>query len=381
MNILSNGMRQVARGVSLLADAYAQIAPTIAFTTRWAAPQSIELSQDEQGWSYSHVIQKLTGRTTAVVLKNATWTDVLQVAASIPPRERAVTAVNLIFRDTKCYSLKKTVPAEGRSKAFDILRFELERATPFKWDDVSADCFLVPAAGNERGKFYDAHLVLIKNGILMPLLNDIRHAGLRPAGVLVENDERIRLPVNLLRRSEYRTPTIPGRLNIAIAATIAAAALVIAVNIGAGLWRQHAQLEIMANLLSNAQAKAVAVRKAVSEADAQQALLTAPRIRRIEGISVLQTWEELTRAIPGTAWLTTIRLDGKTVQIEGYAQAASELISMLSAVPIFSKVEFVTPVIRDTQVSAERFQIRLQVERNSASASKSKQANTVVNWQ
>src|SRR5712692_4113434 len=65
---------------------------------------------------------------------------------------------------------------------------------------------------------------------------------------------------------------------------------------------------------------------------------------------------ELTDLIPSGAWLTTLSLDAKGVELTGQAGAASALIPVLENSPRFERVEFASPVTRGRD--KEQFRIR-----------------------
>jgi Tfp pilus assembly protein PilN len=77
---------------------------------------------------------------------------------------------------------------------------------------------------------------------------------------------------------------------------------------------------------------------------------------------VLDVTKELTTVLPKTVWLTRLRITGETVETEGYAGSATEMLPKLEQSSLFKKVEFSSPTIRDTRLNADRFVIRMQME-------------------
>jgi hypothetical protein len=66
---------------------------------------------------------------------------------------------------------------------------------------------------------------------------------------------------------------------------------------------------------------------------------------------------DLTELLPTDAWLTTVSLDSKGLEVTGAASAASTLIPLLENSPRFERVEFSSPVTRGRD-SKEQFRIR-----------------------
>lgn len=76
----------------------------------------------------------------------------------------------------------------------------------------------------------------------------------------------------------------------------------------------------------------------------------------------LDIMRELTTLLPKNVWLTRLRITGETVEIEGYAASATDLLPKIEQSPLFRKVEFSSPTIRDTRLNADRFVIKMEIE-------------------
>jgi len=76
----------------------------------------------------------------------------------------------------------------------------------------------------------------------------------------------------------------------------------------------------------------------------------------------LDVMKELTTVLPKSVWLTRLRITGETVETEGYAGSATEMLPKLEQSSLFKKVEFSSPTIRDTRQNADRFVIKMQME-------------------
>jgi len=70
----------------------------------------------------------------------------------------------------------------------------------------------------------------------------------------------------------------------------------------------------------------------------------------------------LTRALPDTAWLTSIRVDGDKLVISGQADDATALVSALASMPGVSGARQPSPATRGAGDSKERFSIELRVD-------------------
>jgi Tfp pilus assembly protein PilN len=72
--------------------------------------------------------------------------------------------------------------------------------------------------------------------------------------------------------------------------------------------------------------------------------------------------KELTTILPKTVWLTRAHVSEETIDIEGYAQSATEILPRLEQSPLFKKVEFTSPTIKDSRMNSDRFLIRMELE-------------------
>ena len=78
--------------------------------------------------------------------------------------------------------------------------------------------------------------------------------------------------------------------------------------------------------------------------------------------SVLAYLQAMTSAVPRTAYLTTFRYKGDRIEVDGIAQNAAGLISVLERSPLFKNVEFTAPTTKYLQTQ-ERFSLRMELER------------------
>src|SRR5262249_16305181 len=78
--------------------------------------------------------------------------------------------------------------------------------------------------------------------------------------------------------------------------------------------------------------------------------------------SSVVTIETLSRALPDSAYLTELRLEGGTLRIVGLAADAPALLAPLEASKSFSNVRFFAPTTRGPDGLLSRFNIEARVE-------------------
>ena len=77
---------------------------------------------------------------------------------------------------------------------------------------------------------------------------------------------------------------------------------------------------------------------------------------------VVNILRELTTILPKNVWLTRMHVAEVAIDIEGYATTATDILPRIEASPYLAKVEFTSPTIRDAQMNADRFVIRMEIE-------------------
>jgi Tfp pilus assembly protein PilN len=85
-------------------------------------------------------------------------------------------------------------------------------------------------------------------------------------------------------------------------------------------------------------------------------------------ISKVEILKELTQLLPDTVWVWNFKYTSKEIEISGFADSASDLISLLDKSPLFERVEFLAPVTKERERRTEgdrereRFKIKMRLE-------------------
>jgi len=103
-----------------------------------------------------------------------------------------------------------------------------------------------------------------------------------------------------------------------------------------------------------------AVNQVVADLGQKKRLLAAIKGVEESGLHPLPLMRELTELMPQDAWLSTLNLDAKSVEISGQAGAASQLIPLLESSAWLERVEFTSPVTKGRD--KEQFRIKAALE-------------------
>lgn len=164
-------------------------------------------------------------------------------------------------------------------------------------------------------------------------------------------------------------PLRPRRLSRAQGITLAvagvAAALIVAAVLIPGMREQQHLARINAEI-GRLDPDVKAVERVQRELERKRKLLGTITGIETSAIRPLPVLRDLTDLLPSDAWLTTLSLDAKGVELTGQAAAASALIPLLENSPRLERVEFSSPVTRGRD--KEQFRIRAAWEAGGAAA-------------
>jgi Tfp pilus assembly protein PilN len=163
----------------------------------------------------------------------------------------------------------------------------------------------------------------------------------------------------------------PRRLTRAQTLTVGMAAATAALGIVALLapgWREQRHLNRINAEINRLDPDVKAVDRVLRDLERKRKLLATVDGVEAVGIRPLPVLRELTDILPPDAWLTTVSLDAKGVELTGAASAASALIPLLENSPRLERVEFSSPVTRGRD-NREQFRIRAAWEPGGAVAS------------
>jgi Tfp pilus assembly protein PilN len=183
------------------------------------------------------------------------------------------------------------------------------------------------------------------------------------AAVALASERRTR-PLDLLP-ARLRPRRLTRQQVAALGALAAAVVLGITALLVPG-YRENRRLAAVNGSIAALDGQVRAVEQTLQELERKRRLLATIQSVESGSIRPLPVLRDLTDLIPSDAWLTTLSLDGKGVELTGQAGAASALIPVLENSPRFERVEFASPVTRGRD--KEQFRIRTAWEETAAAA-------------
>ena len=165
--------------------------------------------------------------------------------------------------------------------------------------------------------------------------------------------------LNLLKKGRYEKQQTPFALTMSLVLAIASIWIFYLI---APLKVEEKKLQAISGQIVLKKEEAMKVEALKKEAEAITTEIAAVNNFKNSRVMTLNILKELTVTLPRTAWISRAKITTESVDIEGYATTATELLPKLEASKFFKKVEFVSPTIRDARMNAERFNIKMEIE-------------------
>ena len=254
--------------------------------------------------------------------------------------------------------LRKVVglPLAARDDLEQLLRFEMDRLTPFRAEEVYFAQRIVETDMAKRR--ITIELAVAPRSIVDQALQTARAQGVVASRVelgAVRPDDRE--PLNLLPRD---TGDVAGQRRL-IRALVLLALLLAIIAVAIPLQRQNAKLAALTDEIAATRAEAEqshALREQLDQLTQTGTFLLAEKMRRPMATEV---FADLTRLMPDQAHLAQLTLQGSEVQLHGWAATASDLIGLLDQSTLFRAPQFRSPVTRNDSDGAERFHLSVEL--------------------
>jgi len=254
--------------------------------------------------------------------------------------------------------LRKTLdlPLAARDDLGQLLRFEMDRLSPFRTDEVQFAHQVVatdPANRRITVELQMAPRMVVEHALevaerfdVVPAAVELADAGGGSAGAL-----------NLLPRESGASARASrlSRALVVLAVLLAGAAIAIP------LRQQRAAADDLERQVAAARIAAeqsLTLREQLDELRAGVRFLIDRKTQIPLAAEVLA---ELTRLIPDQAYVVQLTLRGSELQLHGFARTASELIGVLDQSALFRAPQFRSPVTQDPREEAERFHISVEL--------------------
>ena len=248
------------------------------------------------------------------------------------------------------------VPAAAVDRLRDVLRFEIERQTPFEAGDVVFDALLI---GRRADGQADIELIVVPKASFDAALASIGPFAVTLAGVYIAGPGGVPVGVNLLPPERRVRVADPWRVwNWALAA---GAVLALAL----GLWQLLENRRAAADVLeqqvasrSDAARRVTLQRQQLVDAVQGAAFLDRARSGRPTNVEII---DELSRRLPDTTYLEKLAIEDDHVLLIGLSTEASALVPRLEGSPLWKSPALTGALQPDPRTRRDRFTLTAEL--------------------
>ncbi|MEP6702526.1 MAG: PilN domain-containing protein [Betaproteobacteria bacterium] len=253
------------------------------------------------------------------------------------------------------------LPQVAEDNLRNALRYELDRHTPFKPDDVGFDCCVV--GRDDAAREIAAQLVIAPKATIAHAVASVAGLGVLVAAVQPAFPERASLLLNLLPHEDNGSSAIERIKRWgpwAFLAGLVLAALVLPV------YQKRAQvieLQPQVNIAGQQAQVADQLHQQLERAQTEYNFLLQ---KRYGAPTALQLLAEVSRILPDDTWLQNFELrttsKGKEVQLQGETGVAGKMIELFEQSPLLTGASFKSPVTQAPGSQGSRFHLGMDVK-------------------
>lgn len=249
-----------------------------------------------------------------------------------------------------------SLPAQVRGNLPQVIRYELDRLSPFQARDVLYDFALRP--GPKAAPRLTVDLALCRRDLVEVWIKRMRDAGAPIDRISWTGAWPSANLLPVAERPKHRLAVF--RLDSLL--WVAAVTLLIAALIGP-LWQQRQYASMLDAEVRRARVEAVAVDDLRQELERARLGSTAVLQQKWDEPNILVLLRELSDRIPDDTWIQTLDYNNGQVELRGESGQATALIALLEQAPGIDEVTFRSPVTQVPQTGKERFNISLRFSR------------------
>ncbi len=247
-----------------------------------------------------------------------------------------------------------TLPVAAEASLDRVLRYEMDRLTPFAVDDVF---FTSRIVGHDRIRAsLQVELALVPRTWVQPLLDRLSAAGVEPNALEAAGPDGVvrRIPIvhdDPARRARQR---LAWRVGMGVCASLAIG------TVAAPVIRQSLALNALADQIADLRPQVEQVemlRQRIAAGSAGSGKIAAARQQAGEALTILGV---LTDTLPDDTWLTSLTLRQRHLVLEGHSAAATRLITAMAGETRLRNPSFAAPVVR-AETGGEVFTIQAEV--------------------
>lgn len=282
--------------------------------------------------------------------------DQMSVLKSIV-RKEASGAKPVLARISPADVLVRTIqiPNQASDVIGPVLGNQMERMVP--WPDAETRYgYRIVGPSTELPDQIDVEVIATNKRVIDTILQRAGDIGLDPVSVDFASTDEPRASVELMSLEPKPAQKTAARLATAFAALLAACV----VTTGYGVyevWSRQSEDAAIEGEIAAVRARVAEIGKLSEENDRLREQRGRLARKKSDEPAMMILIEALSRALPDSAYLTELEIEGREVRMVGKSENATALITILEDTPQFENVRFSAPTTREPSETVETFSI------------------------
>ena len=263
----------------------------------------------------------------------------------------------LLISEQHCLVKSIQMPTQAKDNLDEMIKFEVDRQTPFSLDDVHVGYQLDEAEIETSNQSLSVTLAVVPKQFVSEIVDRLTAFSLPIKSMLIEQrgQQGVKIPLSEVKQA----PMNSSSLNLWLSGL---ALLLMMMVIYKPVVFYQEELEAIQPILAQTKNQALQVNKLklqnkvmVDRIQFMDAKLLDYRLR-------VEILNELAQLLPQHTWLELSEFKGNKLNLFGQSSAATELITLLINTGHFEAVRFISPLTHDVKSGNDRFRIEAVIK-------------------
>jgi Tfp pilus assembly protein PilN len=282
------------------------------------------------------------------------YSDITELAEDLLPNRKIILSVSTDL----CFQHVVQFPISARSKIDQLSQLELLRVTPFGLADVYCGCILI----GENATTVFAQQFVLKKSIISEIEKILLQQQRSIEAIFIRDLSGKSIELAFAPNGEHFGRQLSMKWKKRLCLSLGLLAITGAALVGSISSFHARQLDEISVAIAGLQPEIKKVKQIIENSEKQNANVAAIQNLQRQTISRVTIIEELTKALPDTAYILTLSIVDNRVQMEGLAESPEKLIPTLESTSLFKNVVFGSAVFNSAGESQSHFAINMDLE-------------------
>jgi general secretion pathway protein L len=262
----------------------------------------------------------------------------------------------LLVPEQHCLVKTIQMPAQAKDNLDEMIKFEVDRQTPFSLDNVHVG-YQLEKDELDSNQSLAVTLAVVPKQFVNEIVERLTAFSLPIKSILIEQrgEQRVKIPLSGTKQA----PMNSSRLNLWLSGL---ALLLMVIVLYKPVVFYQEELEMIQPILAETKKQALQVNELKQKnklmVDRIQFLNTKLADYRLR----VEILNELAQLLPLNTWLELSEFNGNKLKLFGQSAVAIELITLLINTGHFEEVHFISPLTHDVKSGNDRFRIEASIK-------------------